>query len=168
MLYDFQEQLKKGQTGESLIAAYFSEQFEVIPATDAQQRQGIDFTFVDRRTGKSLTVQVKTDEKAEITGNAFLETISVDKSGGCQQKQGWIFTSVATWLLYYLPQTSKLYIFELDALRAKMPSFAKQYPTKTARNHNYNTHGICVPLKDLSELATKILTINYSQSGECQ
>jgi len=38
------------------------------------------------------TIQVKTDEKAAITGNAFLETISADSSGGCQEKQGWIFT----------------------------------------------------------------------------
>jgi len=160
VIYDFYEQLRKGQTGESLIAAYFSKRYEVIFATLLQQRQGIDFTFIHRKTRKRSTIQVKTDEKSAITGNAFLETISVDNSGGCLEKQGWIFTSTATWLFYYIPQTSQLYIFELASLRASMPSFARQYPTKTARNRDYRTHGICVPLVELSKLAAQILTIS--------
>lgn len=156
MVYDFYEQLKKGQVGEAIVASCFSDQFEVIPATETQQRQGIDFIFISRKTGTPHTVQVKTDSKAVFTGNAFLETTSVDQSGGCPLKYGWIFTSLATWLIYYLPQPAKIYIFELDTLRAQMPSFAKRYPTRTARNRDYNTHGICVPLTELSKFATTL------------
>jgi hypothetical protein len=78
----------------------------ITPASPEQERDGIDGLFENRFTGEIATVEYKTDDTARRTGNAFIETISVDTSN----RAGWTSAFKAQWLFYYLPGTATLYI----------------------------------------------------------
>jgi len=101
MTYTFDTQKARGDAGESFLDQVFAADYEVRPATRAEQRRGIDRIFTHRQTGRRLTVEYKTDYKAAHTGNAFVETVSVDTAG----KAGWAYSSAADYLIYYVPAT---------------------------------------------------------------
>jgi len=81
MTYTFDAQKARGDAGEAFLDQVFAADYEIRPATRAEQRRGIDRIFVHRQTGRRLAVEYKTDYKAAHTGNAFVETVSVDAAG---------------------------------------------------------------------------------------
>ena len=111
--HDFRTQLADGAKGEVFLDGLFGEQYDINTATQAEQRQGIDRWFTNRQTGERKAVEYKTDHRAFDTGNAFVETISVDTNG----KRGWDYTSRADILIYYLPEGGLVYILPMAKLR---------------------------------------------------
>lgn len=151
--YDMQEQLSKGEAAELLLDNHFSDRFQIQPATRAQQRQGIDRIFTLRATEKSYLIEYKTDWTAGRTGNAFIETVSVDT----MNVLGWVYTSQAEWLLYYIPTTKKIYIIRFTSLRDELDLWIDQFgPEKAIPNDGYFTRGIVVPLIEFENCASKV------------
>ena len=134
---------------------YFSQWFDITPATDAEQRLGIDRHFLRHRDRQRFTVEYKTDHTAGRTGNAFVETISVDTAN----KPGWAFTSTAQVLIYHVPDAGTLYIIDFPRLRHHLPTWQQTYPTRAIPNRSYHTHGLLVPLKEFEAIAGQALPI---------
>lgn len=152
--YQFNQQLTAGEKGERKLDAYFTKWFKITPATPAEQRQGIDRHFA-HSDGSRYTVEYKTDHTAGKTGNAFVETISVDT----QNKPGWAITSQAQILLYYIPDAGAIYVIPFPTLRQALPTWQQRYPQRAIPNRGYHTHGILVPLREFEKIAQQILPI---------
>jgi hypothetical protein len=75
--------------------------------------------------GTQVAVEYKTDWTASRTGNAFVETVSVDQAG----KSGWAYTSTATYLMSYIPGDNLLYILTFATLHQQLPRWLRTYPT---------------------------------------
>lgn len=153
MPYDMNRQLARGENAEQRLDEHFSDRFEITPATRAQQRQGIDRIFQHCETGAHYAIEYKTDWTAAQTGNAFVETVSVDT----QNKPGWAYASQADWLIYYVPGTGTIYIVSFAALRRNLPQWlARCKDAPPIPNRGYNTLGILVPLRDFARCCQKI------------
>ncbi|SHF74073.1 hypothetical protein SAMN02745218_02986 [Desulfofundulus australicus DSM 11792] len=153
-MHDFNGCLKRGEDGEHFLDRFFSGRFHIYPVTRRQQRQGIDRIFVNRETGKVLKVEYKTDYQAGRTGNAFLETVSVDTEG----KKGWVYTSKADYLLYFVVEDLLIYAIRFKTLRRLFPTWLKKYRTGKAVNEGYTTHGLLVPLTEFEKCAEAVIS----------
>ncbi|MGE0278167.1 MAG: hypothetical protein AB7R40_22455 [Nitrospiraceae bacterium] len=153
--YQFNQQLADGEKGERKLDAYFAKWFTITPATMDEQRRGIDRHFTRRSDGEHFTVEYKTDHTAGRTGNAFVETISVDT----QSKAGWAITSRSQLLLYYVPGAGAIYVIPFPALRQALPTWQQRYPQRAIPNRGYHTHGILVPLLEFEKIAQQILPL---------
>ena len=151
--YGMDQQLRKGEAAEARLDLHFAARFHIAPASRTQQRQGIDRIFTDHTSGKIYTVEYKTDWTAARTGNAFLETISVDTAN----IPGWVYTSQADWLAYFVPQQAVIYLIAFTALRARLPQWLDSCKAAPPiPNHGYHTHGILVPLSEFARAARRI------------
>lgn len=153
--YQFEGQLKRGQDGESVLDRHYGRWFEIAPATDTEQREGIDRHYTDRKSGMHHAVEYKTDWTAGWSNNAFVETISVDTTG----KRGWAYTSKAEWLIYYIPPLGIAYMFKFAVIRAIVDNWKAKYETRAIPNKGYKTHGIIVPLHEFERYAFQVVTI---------
>jgi hypothetical protein len=154
MVYEFDEQQARGRAGELFLDRWFAAWYEIRPATREEQRRGIDRIFTRRQTGQRLAVEYKTDYKAARTGNAFVETVSVDTEG----KAGWAYSSQADYLLYYIPGDDLVYVMTLEVLRRELPRWVREYPRRAARNEGYATHGVLVPLCEFEQHAEVVIS----------
>lgn len=155
MTYIFDTQKARGDAGELFLDRWFAVEYRVRPATPEQQRRGIDRIFAHRRTGKRLSVEYKTDYRAAQTGNAFVETVSVDTAG----KAGWAHSSKADYLIYYVPGDGLIYVLPLELLRRELPRWVRQYPLRAAQNEGYATHGVLVPLDEFERAAEVVINV---------
>lgn len=166
MTYDFKTQHRIGNSGEDKLDAHFSHWFDITPASDAEQRQGIDRWFVRKETsedgiaGERFAVEFKTDHIAARTGNAFVETVSVERGHG-QKIQGWVFTSRARWLVYYCPGSGAevIYLFSFAQLRAQIIGWRRSYGEKKVENKGYCSRGIAVPLHEFERYAKAVISL---------
>jgi len=149
-VYEFDQQLRRGNDGEALLDAYLRAEFgyRIKPASRDQQRQGIDrLLFNDR--GECRTVEYKTDTTAGRTGNLFIETVSGDAIG----RSGWAYTCSATWLFLYVPNWGTVFVFQPIQLRALVRQWLNRYPVKAVANPDYYTYGVLVPRIVIAESA---------------
>lgn len=162
MTYDFHQQMQQGDDGEAFLDTFFGEKgYTIRPATREEQRQGIDREFTSPRTGKVSKVEYKTDHTAARTGNAFIETVSVDIAG----KMGWALTSQADILIYYIPPDGLIYVVPFMALHWEMPRWLRDFPPRAAPNRGYTTHGIIIPLRELEQHAMRVYRIPRSEAS---
>lgn len=151
--YQMAQQLRKGEAAEVHLDRHFADRFRIMPATREQQRQGVDRIFIKRSTGHSYTVEYKTDWTAGRTGNAFIETVSVDS----EQIPGWAYSSQAEWLLYFVPVRLTIYLITFADLRAQLPHWlATCKAAPPIPNAGYHTLGILVPLIEFAHVASRI------------
>lgn len=151
--YSFNDQLSRGEAAERQLDAHFADRFQIAEATHEQQRLGIDRIFVHRAMGKAYTIEYKTDWTAGRTNNAFIETVSVDT----MSIPGWVYTSEAQWLIYFVPPKETIYIIRFRHIQAKVPEWVEQYgPEKIIPNDGYCTLGVVVPLDIFAQCASKI------------
>lgn len=155
MTYQFATQLQQGQTYEAALDARFADRYIIQPATPAQQRQGIDRVYRPRsEPHQVLYVEYKADRTAVRTGNAFVETVSVDTAN----KQGWAYTSQADWLMYLVPgEAEVLYIIRMADLRRQLPRWQRQYESRRVPNDGYHTVGLLVPLDEFERIAYAVI-----------
>ena len=152
--YGFFEQLAIGEAYERRLDEHFEQALDIaliMPATRMQQGAGIDRIW-HLKDGRITTVEYKADEKAGRTGNAFVETISVDTT----QKPGWAVASTAMLLAYLVTEPETIYLIAMGRLRAELPRWQRQYRTTYAQNDGYRTHGVLVPLAEFERIATKV------------
>jgi hypothetical protein len=147
------DQLAKGAAAETQLDRHFADRFHITSATRAQQRQGIDRHFTHRQSGATYTIEYKTDWTAGRTGNAFVETVSVDSAA----IPGWVYTSQAEWLAYFLPAPATIYLIAFPTLRACLPQWlATCKAAPPIPNRGYHTLGILVPLPEFAQIAARI------------
>jgi hypothetical protein len=154
--YQFDAQMRRGDAGEAFLDDFFRQRgYTISPVSREDQRRGVDRLFISPRTGKQHRVEYKTDHTAGRTGNAFIETVSVDASG----KMGWALTAQADMLIYYIPPSHKILIIPFTALHWELPRWIRDYPPRQAANHTYATHGIIIPLAELEQHALRVYRV---------
>lgn len=154
MTYDFKEQLTAGEKSEKFLDGIFSKDYSVVPVGMDEQRQGIDRIFT-RADGTTFAIEYKTDWTASRTGNAFVETVSVDTAN----KPGWAYSSQARYLIYYVPGDSLIYVIEFGRLRVHLQRWVNQYPQRAIPNKGYRTRGLLVPLAEFEKIAKQVISI---------
>jgi hypothetical protein len=154
MTYDFRTKLQEGLRAEEFLDRILSSNYRIKPASKSQQRQGIDRIITHVLTGQSWRVEYKTDQTAGNTGNAFVETISVDS----RLKLGWAVTSESDLLFYYIPADGLIYVIPFEKLRTQLPRWLRSYPVRSIPNGGYSTHGILVPLHEFEALAQEVIS----------
>ena len=155
--YEFATQLADGQAGEQRLDRHFGQWFHIIAANEDQQRRGIDRIYLDLRDGRRWTVEYKTDHTASHTGNAFVETVSVQTR--TTRKPGWAATSAADWLVYFLPECACAYLIRMWDLRQELRRWAGLYPVRDVPNQGYVTRGLLVPLAEFEEIAHEVISL---------
>lgn len=153
--YLFDTQLTKGEEAERELDARYASAFVIMPVSRDGQRCGIDRIWTRHADGKALRVEYKADFAAFRTGNAFVETVSVDTTG----KGGWALTSQADLLAYYVVGGGLVYFIYMDKIRHTLPRWKMQYRLVSASNNGYKTWGLLVPLREFEALA------HYIDSG---
>lgn len=153
-VYSFDDQLSKGERQESRLDDYFALKFFIWPATRDEQRQGIDRHYMSKATHRRFTVEYKADWTAGKTGNAFVETVSVDVTG----KEGWAVTSQAQYLFYLVLNPDALYILTFSKIRNQLSNWRDIYQRRTIPNNGYHTIGILVPLEEFEKHAVKVIS----------
>lgn len=165
-MFDFEEQLAIGKKGEKLVKLYYEQQgadgkskFIVRDARKEEQMKGADFFIINQDLG-SRYIEVKTDTRAEETGNVALEVQVVSdqkKTIGCALKTFpdflfyWVYPT--NQLLYWTPEELVPYI--IDWL------IEDKYRIVDAENKNFFSRSLIVPIEDL--IATGVVrTINLS------
>jgi len=105
------------------------------------------------------TIEVKFDHVAAVTGNMFLETVSVDKGSGHQQTPGCFMISEADEFHQVVVLQNKIYISNLAAMRDYwygdeavpriMQSAYSRYVMRNIRAYNqtYDSIGDCVSIE---------------------
>jgi hypothetical protein len=150
-IYHFDEQNLRGGKGEAFLDAFFAERGHYIQkATRGQQRLGIDRVFL--KDGGLVRVEYKTDLLAQRTGRVFVETISSDASG----KPGWVHTSQADVIVYFIPGLNVIYVVPPARLRQELPGWEQAYPTRSASNEDYATHGLLIPVEEFERQASQV------------
>lgn len=141
MTFSFKEQLALGEQGEREVVEYLSKFYNLSASPMELQRLGIDYIAVEHKTGARFTIEIKTDFVAQTTGNIFLE-FEVNK------KPGWVLSSVAQVLIYYVPP--KLYFLNMYALRQDyQKKLIEGPPSSQVKNENYYALGTLYPLDKL-------------------
>lgn len=150
--YDFEHQLAIGEAFERRLDQHFDRWFAITKATHAEQRAGIDRHFRHRVTDKSYRVEYKADQQAGSTGNAFIETTSVDRTG----RAGWAVASQADVLIYMVTEPETIYAIRLVRLRQALATWQKTCRRVSAQNDGYRTWGYLVPLGELERIAIEV------------
>ena len=143
----------EGQAGARFLDGVFGPFHAIRPATREEQRRGIDRWFEEKDTGRWFPVEYKTDRRAFETGNAFVETTSVDTVG----KRGWALTSQAEMLAYYLPDADLVYWLRMERVREQLPRWQRTFRTRAAQNEGYQTLGLLVPLAEFERYADEVI-----------
>lgn len=168
-IHDFNQSIKLGETGESIIFDWFDKQAYTKEIKDVRddptfQKDDIDF-IVYHENGKEYTIEVKTDQYTSL--NIFYETVSAVEtdSKGCMSK------SKAKYLAYYFIKFGKLYIIDLKKFNEWMTNqIAKRCPVaefKQFKNLRYNgttytSQGYTMPLLYLeNNFPDKYLKVHY-------
>lgn len=150
--YSFDESLALGQSYEQALDVFLKPLFSLTPAISAMQKRGVDRVAVSRKTKKEYWLEYKADTVAGRTGNAFLETMSVQSEKA--EKLGWLYTSAADYIVYFVVDQAMLYWLSPAVLRRCLPEWQAQYKTKdTTTAQGWRTTGLIVPLEVLAEVA---------------
>ncbi|NJM66902.1 MAG: hypothetical protein HC851_15160 [Acaryochloris sp. RU_4_1] len=152
--YDFVKQFEIGTQHERTLDEFFRQYYWIKQATRQEQRQGIDRWF-HAPDGSSIAVEYKADRTAGRTGNAFIETISVD----ARAIQGWAYASQADALVYYVPPRKTVWLICFVELRRYLAEWLQHYPIRQIPNEDYCTHGLLVPLLLLGNIAFEVCHI---------
>lgn len=149
-VHDFEERKATGEQYEMVLERFYSHEYRITPVSITINRQGIDRIFTPLDGGKPFGVEFKADIQAARTGNICAET---ESSAGL--KEGWALTARAALLIYYLPPSHTAYEVPMERFRSRLPEWQVLFPTKIARNRDYNTVNVLVPLHHLKSIATR-------------
>lgn len=155
IIHNFAASKARGEEVEAQLDAYLEPTYIIRKASEAEQRRGIDRWLTHRETGDTLSIDYKADHLAARTGNAFIETVSVDSAG----KGGWALTSQADLIFYYLPQRSTLYVLSMAEISRALPQWADLYRQVHAQNEGYQSAGVLVPLKEIERIAEDVVEV---------
>ncbi len=148
-IHDFKTSLDRVVPEEKRLDEYLRKKgWSVTYVNLTDQRRGID--RVIERPDELTTVEYKVDYKAEKTGNAYIETVSVSRPF----KLGWVKTCQADWILYTVigPESSVLWL-RPDELLKNLSEWQETCRTVRCQNINYWGEGVLVPLAEVRNVA---------------
>lgn len=153
------DQFVRGKNHEYDLDQYFRGQGYAVSQTSYHEERELKLgDRIFEKDGQRFYVEYKSDESASRTGNAFVETISVDTT----HTPGWAFTCQADYIFYYLPLESRIYVYVPATLQSVLKDWQKRYPTcstSKGQNKGYKTHGVLVPLREFSKCANRIINL---------
>lgn len=155
------DQFTRGKNHENDLDRYFrGKGFTVTQTSYHEERELKIGDRLFEKDGQSYYVEYKSDESASRTGNAFIETISVDTDN----VPGWAYTCKADYIFYYLPLDNRIYVYTPHNIQSCLTNWKKHYPTRPTskgQNKGYNTHGVLVPIKEFGKRAEKIIEVKH-------
>ena len=155
-MFDFEEQLEIGKQGEKLIKKFYETQtteegknkYIVRDARKEEQLKGADFFIISNELGTRY-VEVKTDTRAEQTGNVALEIQIVygdtDKRIGCALK------TFPDFLMYWIYPTNRVLYWNPERLIPFIMDWIinQEHRIVDAENKNFFSRSLIVPIKEL-------------------
>jgi hypothetical protein len=154
-VYEFREQADLGEAAAAELDAFFGATYEIRHTTLSVDKVGIDRVFTHRATGKRYSVEYKGDSRAAVTGNAFIEVVSVSTSDA----PGWAKTCLAQWIVYYIPPLRSGYWLRAVDIKARLEEWERRYRVASCQNKSYVSLGILVPLRTIGATAYKQFSI---------
>ena len=159
MATKFTECLEQGVQGELILDNFFKRFYHIRPATQEEQKRGIDRVFKHKERLYNLCVEYKTDSRAADTGNACLELAKNLNP----YKEGWALTCEADYLIYYVPGLRKAFAIQPEVLRIHLNSWLLVYKLRIVKSEgnyqNYQTQCLIVPLWELERIAAKVVRV---------
>ena len=148
---EFSESIRYGEYGEHTIWNLLNKMEHTRSVVDVRkdknfQEQDIDF-LVEDFDRQFTPVEVKTDYKAQVTGNLVYE-LSTSGNIGCFEK------TQARYIIYYLPRIETAYFVEVSKLR----EFVKTTKPKKINMGDYSK-GYLLSIKDLTDSKVIVDTI---------
>lgn len=148
---EFSESIRYGEFGEHAIWNLLNKMKRTRSVVDVRkdknfQEQDIDF-LVEDLDRQFTPVEVKTDYKAQETGNLVYE-LSTSGNIGCFEK------TQARYIIYYLPRIETAYFVEVSKLR----EFVKATKPKVVKMGDYSK-GYLLSIKDLADSKVIVDTI---------
>lgn len=140
-VHSFTGNIKKSDEHNRALDAVFSQWYEIHRMPLEVDKLGIDRIWREREWKVYYTVEYKADDRTAETGNAFVETVSVDT----KNKPGWGYTCAAQILVYYIPQWNKAYLLSPMTIKEHIQEWREKYREVSAQNNGYKTLGIAVP-----------------------
>ena len=117
-----------------------------------------------------LSLQVKGDERAADTSNAFVEVVQIDTWGD----PGWVWSCQADWLIYCIVGTGEALWIRPDAIRAEMHGWRMRVSRKELRwarvpnvgrnGEPYHTLGWLIPIDEFRAIASSSVYIEALDS----
>jgi len=152
-MFDFEEQLEIGKQGEKLIKRFYETQktkedknrYIVRDARKEEQLKGADFFIISNELGTRY-VEVKTDTRAEQTGNVALEIQIVygdtDKRIGCALK------TFPDFLMYWIYPTNRVLYWNPERLIPYIMDWIinQEHRIVDAENKNFFSRSLIVPI----------------------
>lgn len=159
-MYNIKTSLPDAEVLEADLDRRFSRWYLIRKGNRWCQKNGIDRLFVSKMDGARWLVEYKADSRAASTGRVFVELVSVDWQG----VQGWAYTSLAHWLITYIPALAVAYVMPITTLKPLVAEWREHYEEKTIPNEGrdgstYNTIGICVPIPVYVEHCRQIVQL---------
>ncbi|GAC1457012.1 MAG: hypothetical protein NVS2B14_00030 [Chamaesiphon sp.] len=156
--YEFNAQLSQGESDEHILDEYFSKRYRIRAATKQEQKVGIDRIFYPSSDlYEYIPVEYKSDRRAHITGNAFIETVSVEN--GTKNIPGWAYTCEANIIIYFLPALKIAYCLEPWKIKAILSDWKAKYPERSVKNQGWITKGLLVPLHEVETISRRVVKI---------
>ena len=161
-LATFEQRSKTEAAALPIIKAYINSLEATVALEDAdaesQRRDDIDFFWTRsyKTTTKTLSLEVKADNKIHTSDNFAFETISNE----IRFTQGCFMRSKADYFYYYATKTGDLWIFPLVIVRqwferemSSRPNRFREFKSHTQLNNGkvYVTRGYLVPIGELSK-----------------
>ena len=160
--YNFEHQKQLGLQGEARLDSFFSRWYLIKEVPMELQREGVDRFFVPRwgEVEFPRLVEYKTDFHA--SGNAFIETHSVIRIGQDTIK-GWLYTSKADWLVYFMAAYETAFVLNFESLRRFVIQWEAEQLCRHREciNSNYKSSGLIVPLPLMLRASRAIFKVEY-------
>lgn len=139
----FEESIKYGEYGEHTVWNMLMNRAEVRSVVDVRkdkkfQEQDIDF-LVENNKRQFTAVEVKTDFKAQETGNIVYE-LTTDGNVGCFEK------TKAQYILYFVPKARVCYMISVKCLR----EYVREQKFNVVDMGDAST-GYLIPIEDLKQ-----------------
>jgi hypothetical protein len=154
-MHSFNASKKVGDLGEQKLDEFFSSKFDIEEVDMTQQKLGWDRIFVHKERGTRASVEYKTDTLSHKTGNIFVEIWSNKEA----EKRGWAYPTTAQWLYYYVTGLNQVFIVDVAQLKLYLENWQIQFKVKTARNPNYTSEGMLVPIEVFKTIAYEVLEV---------
>ena len=157
-MYDFQQQKDLGKQGEERLDSFFYRWYNIREVPFELQKEGIDRFYIPKRGNITFPrlVEYKTDFYR--TGNVFIETHSVIRQGKPDIK-GWLYTSKADWLIYFLVAYQTAFAIYFNKLRESAQIWNKTCQRRNCRNKDYKSSGLLIPIPVLELISHAVFNI---------
>ena len=154
-MHNFINSKNIGDAGEAALDLFFSNKFTIEEVNMTQQKLGWDRIFTHKEDFTRASVEYKTDTQSHKTGNIFIEVWSNKEV----DKRGWAYTTTAQWLYYYVLGTNEVFVVDVAKMKLYLNNWEKQFIKKSAKNPNYSSEGMLVPIEIFKSVAYEVINV---------